>query len=438
MQANLEVPANLEVLGGLARRLDISVPMTLINSEVQSRLKRLSYTVKMAGFRPGKVPMSAVERQYAPGVRQEVLGESLQNMFGQAVQRQQLRIAGYPHFEQKRDAADANALVFSATFEVYPDVVVDDLNDQPLKKPAVTVGDAEIDKTLDVLRKQRRSFELVEGAAAEGDLVKFDYQGTIDGETFNGGTGTDLNAVVGEDRLLKTFEQNLVGLKAADSKAFELTFPDNYVAPELAGKLAHFEVQVKEVQAARLPDIDADFARALGVEDGDVQKLRAEVKSNLEREVRRRSQAKLREQVMETLLRKATLELPQSLVTAEVERLQKMTEQDMESKGVQTMKLSADMFKEQAERRVRLGLILAELVHKHKLVATPEQIRAQIEEQAQSYESPDEVLQWYYQNPERMREVESLVLEENVVAWVATQGQLENVATSFEELMGRA
>lgn len=430
--------ANLEVLEGLARRLDIGVPMSQVEAEVQSRLKRMSHNVKMDGFRPGKAPMAAIARQYAPGVRQEVLGESLQNQFGQVVQSQQLRIAGYPRFEPKAGTDGANELVFSALFEVYPDVSVGALNAEKISKPVVTIGEAEIDKTLEVLQKQRRSFEVVERAAMEGDLIKFDYQGTIAGEAFAGGSGQDINAVIGEGRLLKEFEQNLTGLKAGDNKDFDLTFPDNYSAQELAGKSAHFEIQVKEIQAPSLPAVDAEFARALGVDDGDVSKLKAEVKSNLEREVKRRTQARLREQVMEVLLQKSALDLPQSLIGMEIERLQKMTEADMQSKGVQTMKLSADMFKEQAERRVRLGLILAEVVQKQKLVATPDQIRALIEDQAQSYEAPDEVLQWYYQSPERMQEIESLALEENVVAWVAGQAQVEDVPTSFEELMGRA
>lgn len=430
--------ANLEVLEGLARRLDIGVPMSQVEAEVQSRLKRMSHNVKMDGFRPGKAPMAAIARQYAPGVRQEVLGESLQNQFGQVVQSQQLRIAGYPRFEPKAGTDGANELVFSALFEVYPDVSVGALNAEKISKPVVTIGEAEIDKTLEVLQKQRRSFEVVERAAMEGDLIKFDYQGTIAGEAFAGGSGQDINAVIGEGRLLKDFEQNLTGLKAGDNKDFDLTFPDNYSAQELAGKSAHFEIQVKEIQAPSLPAVDAEFARALGVDDGDVSKLKAEVKSNLEREVKRRTQARLREQVMEVLLQKSALDLPQSLIGMEIERLQKMTEADMQSKGVQTMKLSADMFKEQAERRVRLGLILAEVVQKQKLVATPDQIRALIEDQAQSYEAPDEVLQWYYQSPERMQEIESLALEENVVAWVAGQAQVEDVPTSFEELMGRA
>ncbi|MEQ1592060.1 MAG: trigger factor [Thiobacillaceae bacterium] len=429
---------NLEILEGLARRLDIGVPMSQVEAEVQSRLKRMSHNVKMDGFRPGKAPMAAIARQYAPGIRQEILGESLQNQFGQAVQSQQLRIAGYPRFEPKAGTDGASELVFSALFEVYPDVSVGALNNEKISKPVVTIGEAEIDKTLEVLQKQRRSFDVVGRAATEGDLIKFDYQGTIAGEAFTGGNGQDLNAVIGEGRLLKEFEQNLTGLKAGDNKGFDLTFPDNYSAQELAGKLAHFEIQVKEIQAPSFPAVDAEFARALGVDDGDVSKLKAEVKSNLEREVKRRTQARMREQVMELLLQKSVLDLPQSLIGMEIERLQKMTEADMQSKGVQTMKLSADMFKEQAERRVKVGLILAEVVQKQKLVATPDQIRALIEDQAQSYEAPEEVLQWYYQSPERMQEIESLALEENVVAWAAGQAQVEDVPTSFEELMGRA
>ena len=265
----------------------------------------------------------------------------------------------------------------------------------------------------------------------------FDFEGTVDGETFSGGQGQDASAVLGEGRLLKEFEQSLIGVTAGEQKSFDVVFPENYPAKELVGKTAHFETQIKEIQAPHLPPIDAEFARALGVEDGDLDKLRAEVKSNLEREAKRRIKARVREQVMDLLLKHSTLQLPQTLVGMEVERLQKAMEADMQSKGLQTVQLNADMFKGQAERRVSLGLILAELVQKHHLIATPEQIRALIEEQAQSYESPEEVLQWYYQSPERMQEVEALALEENVVAWVTGQAQVEEVPTTFEDLMGR-
>ncbi|MHB1144832.1 MAG: trigger factor [Thiobacillus sp.] len=430
--------ANLEVLEGLVRRLDISVPMDQLETEVQSRLKRLARNVKMDGFRPGKAPLSAVARQHAPGVRQEVLGETLQSRFGEAVQAHQLKIAGYPRFEPKAGQTDTTEMAFSASFEVYPEVKIADLSTGKISRPVVDLGDADVMKTLEVLQKQRRTFASADRAAAEGDLVRFDYQGTVDGVPFEGGKGEDFSAVIGEGRLLKDFEQNLVGVKAGDSKGFDLTFPAEYGARELAGKAAHFEVQVRDVQAPVLPAVDAEFARALGVENGDVEKLKAEVKGNLELEVKRRVQAKLKEQVMELLIQKSTLDLPQSLVAMETERLMKMTEADMQSRGVQTMKLSADMFTGQAERRVRLGLILAEIVQANTLTAQPEQIRALIQEQAQSYEDPEQVVQWYYQSPERMHEIESLALEENVVGWVAGQAQVEDVTTSFEELMGRA
>ncbi len=429
--------ANLEVLDGLARRLDIHVPKLPLEAEVQSRLKRLSKTVKMDGFRPGKAPIATIARQYAPGVRQDVLSEALQSQFGQVVQSQQLKIAGYPRFEPKPVENDAGDLIFTASFEVYPEVRIDSLADEKMRKPMVSLAEADVDNTLSVLQKQRRSFEPVDRGAAEGDLVKFDFQGTVAGEPFPGGEGSDFNAVIGEGRLLKEFEQSLIGLKAGDHKGFEVAFPENYPAKELVGKVAHFEAQLKEVQAAQSMPIDADFARALGIEDGDVSKLRGEVRNNLDREIQRRTKTRLRDQAMEILLQKSSLQLPQSLVAMEVDRLRQLTEKDMQAKGVQTIQLSADMFKAQAERRVSLGLILAEVVQKHQLVASAEQIRGLIEEQAQSYEAPDEVLQWYYQNPERMREIESLALEENVVAWVTGQVQVEEIQTSFEDLMGR-
>ena len=430
--------ANLEVLEGLVRRLDISVPMDQLETEVQGRLKRLARSVKMDGFRPGKAPLSAVARQHGAGVRQDVLGETLQARFGEAVQAHQLKIAGYPRFEPKAGQGGAAEMTFSASFEVYPDVRIDDLASGKISRPVVELTDADVARTLEVLQKQRRTFATVDRAAAEGDLVKFDYQGTVDGVPFEGGKGEDFAAVIGEGRLLKDFEQALVGLEAGDGKGFDLTFPAEYAAKELAGKAAHFEVQVKDVQAPVLPPVDAEFARALGVEDGDVAKLKAEVKSNLERELKRRVQAKLKDQVMELLLQKSTLDLPKSLVAMETERLMQMTEADMKARGVQSMKLAADMFTGQAERRVRLGLILAEIVQANNLKAQPEQVRALIQEQAQSYEEPEQVVQWYYQSPERMQEIESLALEENVVAWVAGQAQVEDVTTSFEELMGRA
>lgn len=429
--------ANLEVLEGLGRRLDISVPMDQLEAEVQNRLKRLARSVKMDGFRPGKAPLSAVARLHGAGVRQDVLGETLQARFGEAVQAHQLKVAGYPEFEAK-PSETGTAMTFSASFEVYPEVTIGALNEERLNRPVVEVGEADVAKTLEILRKQRQTFEPASRAAEEGDLVRIDFMGTIDGTPFDGGKAEGFGAIIGEGRLLKDFEQNLIGVKAGDDKAFDVAFPADYATSDLAGKTARFEIRVHDVQAPVLPPLDAEFAKMLGIENGDLEQLRAEVRTNLEREVKRRIKAKMKEQAMELLLGKSVLEVPKSLVTMEAERLMQMTEADMRQRGLQAVKLSADMFTEQAERRVRLGLILAEIVQKNALAPQPEHVRALVEEQAQSYEEPEEFVQWYMQSRERMQEIETLALEENVVGWVAGQAQVDDVTTSFDELMGRA
>lgn len=437
--------SNLEVIGSLERRIDLAVSMAAIETEVQNRLKRLAKNVKAPGFRPGKVPLNVVNKQHGPGVRQEVLGESLQRSFSEAVATHQLRIAGMPRFEPKASESDeAGAgpveIRFSATFEVYPEVKLGELGSASLKRPVVTVGDADVDATLEILRKQRREFETVERTANNGDLARFDFKGSLDGQPFEGGEAHDFVTVVGEGRLLKEFEDNLEGLSAGQNKGFDMTFPANYQAAHLAGKAVHFDVAMKEVKAPKLPEVDAEFAKSLGIEDGDISKLRDEIKANLERETKRRVQARVKEGVMEILLANAELELPKSLVGLEIERLQNMMRADLESRGgkAKEMPLSADMFKDQAERRVRLGLILAQVVETNGLGSKPEQVRSLIDEYAQSYEDPREVVQWYYQDAQRLQEVEALALEDNVVAWVVGQVKVDDMPTKFDELMGRA
>jgi len=437
--------SNLEVIGSLERRIDLAVSMAAIEAEVQNRLKRLAKNVKAPGFRPGKVPLNVVNKQHGPGVRQEVLGESLQRSFSEAVATHQLRIAGMPRFEPKASesgetGAGQAEIRFSATFEVYPDVKLGELGGASLKRPVVTVGDADVDATLEILRKQRREFETVERAAKNGDLARFDFKGSLDGQPFEGGEAHDFVTVVGEGRLLKEFEDNLEGLSAGQNKGFDMTFPANYQAAHLAGKAVHFDVAMKEVKAPKLPEVDAEFAKSLGIEDGDISKLRDEIKANLERETKRRVQARVKEGVMEILLANAELELPKSLVGLEIERLQNMMRADIESRGgkAKEMPLSADMFKDQAERRVRLGLILAQVVETHGLGSKPEQVRSLIDDYAQSYEDPQEVVQWYYQDAQRLQEVEALALEDNVVAWVVGQVKVDDMPTKFDELMGRA
>jgi trigger factor len=431
--------ASLENLGTLERRLSIAIPMAEIDREVDARLKRLTRTVRMAGFRPGKVPLKVVQRQYGPQVRQEVLGDTLQKSFGEAVREQNLRIAGFPRFEHKPFSDNASTFEYSATFEVYPDVQMGDVSNVTLNRPQLEVGDAEIDRTLEIMRRQRTTYETADRAAERGDRVTLSYTGTIDGTEFPGGKAENQQVVLGEGRLLPDFESQLTGIKAGDSKSFDLRFPDDYHGKEVAGKTAHFEASVSEVAAPRVPEVDAEFAKSLGVEDGDLGRMRSEIRANLEREVKGRLRARLKDQVMQALLDVTNIEVPRAPVEAEIERLREFARQDLAMRGVAVTKdtpLPNELFEKQAHRRVHLGLILGEIVKAHQLTAKPDQVRAAVEEQAQGYENPQEVVRWYYQQPERLKEIESLVLEDNVVEWALRTAKVEDKTVEFDELMG--
>jgi trigger factor len=430
---------NLETLGSLERRLSVALPLADIDSEIETRLKKLTRSVKMHGFRPGKVPYKVVAQQYGSQVRQEVLGDAVEKSFGEAVRQQKLRVAGYPKFEAKPVTDGASAFEYSATFEVYPEVKLGDLSQVKITRPQLEVGEPEIDKTIEIMRKQRATYHPAERGAEKGDRVTMDYRGTIDNAEFPGGTATDQNVVLGEGRLLPDFEQQLEGTKSGESKGFDVRFPDDYHGKEVAGKTAHFEVTVKEIAAPRLPEVDADFARSLGIADGDIARMRADVKANLEREVKLRLKNRLKEQVMQGLLDATQLEAPKSLIDLEIQRLQQRMRQELTASGVQLkadLPMPAEVFEKQAERNVRLGLVLAEAVKAGNLQPRPEQVRAVVEEQAQSYERPAEVVKWFYQSPERLREIESAVMEDNVVAWVLEAAKTEDKAVAFDELMG--
>jgi trigger factor len=431
--------ANLENLSTLERRLSVAIPMAEIDREIDTRLKRLSRTVKMHGFRPGKVTMKVVAQQYGPQVRQEVLGDTLERTFGEAVRQQNLKVAGYPKFEPKPLGEGASDFEYSATFEIYPEVQLGDIAGSKINRSQLTVGEAEVDRTIEIMRKQRVSFEKADRAAENGDRVTMSYRGTIDGVEFQGGKAENQQVVLGEGRLLADFESALQGMKAGDSKSFELKFPDDYHGKDVAGKTATFEVSVSEVGAPKLPEVDAEFAKSLGVTDGDTAKMRDEIKANLEREVSSRLKARVKDQVMQALLDATKVDVPKSLIASEVDRLRELTRQDFAARGMpmkDDMPLPAEMFEKQAERRVNLGLILAEVVKANQLQAKPEQVRAIVEEQAQSYENPQEVVRWYYQSPERLREIESMVLEDNVVEWALRTAQVEDQPVAFDELMG--
>lgn len=430
---------NLETLSGLERRLNVAVPLAEIETEVLTRLKTIGRTARMPGFRPGKVPFKVVQQQYGGQVRQEVFGATLEKSFGDAVQQQQLKVAGYPKFEPTPVGEGASEFKYSATFEVYPEFKVGDISSASLDRVALEVGDAEIDKTLEIMRKQRVTYENADRPAQVDDRVQISYKGTIDGVAFEGGAAENQSAVLGEGRLLADFEKNLEGMKVGDSKSFDVKFPDDYHGKDVAGKTARFEVNVSEVAAPKLPLLDADFAKSLGVEDGDLGKMRVEVKTNLEREVKARLKAKTKDQVMQALLDTTPLDAPKALIQMEVEALRNMARENMTARGIPVrddMPMPEEVFAAQAQRRVSLGLILGELVRAHTLHARPEQVRAAVELQAQSYERPEEVVKFFYSQPERLRDIESVVLEENVVEWALGQAKTENKAITFDELMG--
>lgn len=429
-----------ENVNPLERTLDLAVSLAQFEAEVENRLKKVARTTKMQGFRPGKVPLKMVAQQYGGQVRQEVLGESVQKSFAEAVQQQQLRVAGYPRIEPKADQGDGNSMVFSATFEVYPDVVLGDISAVTIERPVVAIGDEEVDKTIDILRKQRVSYQPVERAAANEDRINVDYRGTLDGTEFAGGQAKGFNLVLGGGRTLADFESQFVGMKAGESKSFDMTFPEDYHAKELAGKTVTFEVSVNAVEEPKLPELDAEFAKSLGVADGDLAKMREEIRASLEREVKKRVQEKIKAQVMDYLIESTKVDLPSALIEMEIERLMDQMRQSMMAQGVQMLEgmESPELHREQAKRRVALGLILAEAVKSNQLHAKPEQVRAQIEDVAQSYEDADSVVKYFYSNPQQMAEMESVVLEGNVVEWALTRAKVLDKPTVFDELMGKA
>ena len=437
---NALMQANLETLSSLERRLSVTLTLDKVNSEIESRLKRLARTVKLHGFRPGKVPMKIVEQQFGGQVRQEVLGDAVQQSFGEAIKEKNLRVAGYPRIEVRPGDAPADRFEYIATFEVYPEVAVGELAQVRIERPVVNINDAEVDKTIDILRKQRTHYHAVDRGAQSGDQIRMDYRGTHAGQAFDGGTATDQNALLGGGQLLADFEKNLIGLKAGESRAFDLHFPDDYQGKEVAGKDVRFEVQLKEVQEPHRPAADAAFAISLGVADGDLSKMRADVKANLEREVKRRAETRVKDQVMKSLLEATKVEVPRALLDMEVERLTQNMRHDLEQRGLKAdqIPMPREAFEPEAVRRVSLGLILAEMVKLHRLDAKPDQVKAVIQEYAQSYEKPEEVVRWYYQQPERLREVESIVLEGNVVQWALSNATVEDKPTAFDDLMGNA
>ncbi|WP_291991517.1 trigger factor [Candidatus Accumulibacter sp. ACC003] len=436
-----DAPAEAAVAAAnaLERRIELSVAIADLEKDVELRLKRLGKNVKMAGFRPGKVPSQIIRQQYGDQARSDALGEILKAQFSDAVSAQQLRIAGTPQIESK-DGGSTTHIEFSAVFEVFPEIVLSAIADLQVERPVLEVGVTEIDGTIEILRKQRVRYDPVDRAAATSDRVSIDFLGKKDGVPFQGGQGQDYQFVLGEGRMLPDFESAVIGTRPGESKSFEMTFPSEYFSKELAGQTVTFEITVKEVGEPILPEVDADFAKALGVEDGDLAKMRSEIEDNLRREVKKRLQGKVTTQVMDSLLQANPIDVPLALVDREIERLTQLARQDMEQRGmkVKDVPMQREWFVEQATRRVRLGLILSEIVKQNGLQARPEQVRALVEESAKSYEHPEEVVRWYYAQPERLGDFESEAMEVNVVDWMLAGAQVLDKPAVFAELMGQA
>lgn len=431
----------VETLEKLERKMTLTLPVNTIQSEVDSRLKRLARTVKMDGFRPGKVPMNVVAQRYGYSVHYEVMNDKVGEAFSVAANEAKLRVAGQPRISEKEGAPEGE-LAFDAIFEVYPEVKIGDLATAEVEKVTAEVTDEAIDKTVDILRKQRRTFaqRALDAPAQDGDRVTIDFEGKIDGEPFAGGKAEAFQFLVGEGQMLKEFEDAVRGMKSGESKTFPLNFPADYHGKDVAGKQADFMVTLKKIEAAHLPEVNEALAKSLGIADATVEGLRADIRKNLEREVKFRLLARNKNAVMDALLAHAELDVPQAIVQAELDRMVEGARADLKQRGIKDADkapIPDDIFRPQAEKRVRLGLVVAELTRSNDLFPKTEQVKAHVEELASSYEKPQDVVRWYFSDEKRMAEVESVVIENNVTNFVLGKAKIVEKSVSFDELMAQ-
>jgi len=432
----------VETLEKLERKITLTLPTSVIQNEVNTRLKRLARQVKVDGFRPGKVPMNIVAQRYGYSVHYEVMNDKVGEAFSVAANEAKLRVAGQPRISEKEQTSDTE-MAFDAFFEVYPEVVIKDMSQVEVETLKAEVSDAAIDKTIDILRKQKRTFaqRSADSSVTNDDRVTVDFIGKIDGEPFDGGRAEDFQFIVGEGQMLKEFEQAVVGMKLGESKTFPLHFPEDYQGREVAGKTADFLVTLKKLEASHLPEVTDELAKSLGVVSATVEGLRGDIRQNLEREVKFRLLGRNKQAALDALVAHAELDLPNSIVQSELDRMANGAREDLKQRGIKDADkapIPEEVFRPQAERRVRMGLVVGEVVRLHNLHATPEQIQAHIEELAASYEKPAEVTRWYYSDNRRMAEVEAIVIENNVTNYVLSLVKAKAKRIAFDELMGQA
>lgn len=433
----------VENLEKLERRLTITLPISDITTEVEKRLKERARTAKAPGFRPGKVPMKMVAQQYGAYYHNEVLNEKVSAAFSKAVEENGLKIAGAPRFDEKTgDDVAKDEVAFYATFEVYPEVKIGDLGAVELEKAVATVTDAEVEKTIEILRKRQAHFHAKEGdnvTAEDGDRVTIDFTGRIDGVEFEGGKAEGFPFVLGEKQMLPEFEAAIRGMKVGETKVFPLTFPENYHGKDVAGKAAEFTVKVNKIEQAHLPEVNEEFAKALGVQDGNVAKLREDIETNLKREVKNRLIAINKNRVMDALIKVSEFDVPQSLVKHEIGELTELTRRDLaiRNPAQKDIALPPELFTAQAERRVRLGLLLGELMKDNVLAVSDDKLKERATEIASSYEHPQMVIDYYLNEPSRRKELESMLMEENAVDYVFGKAKVVEKEMSFDDLMAQ-
>lgn len=430
----------VETISTIERRMTISVPMKPLEQEVNQRISRLARTAKMAGFRPGKVPMNLIQQQHGPQVRDEVYSNAVERSFMEAVEEKKLRVAGFPNIEHKPFAEAAEQFEYIATFEVFPEVAIGSLSKVKIERPVLELGDADVKKTIDVLVEQRATYEPVKRAAKKGDKVNVVLDASIEGEQVESTGEQGIDIVLGAGGRVAEFDDNLIGNKPGSKITFKITYPADHKPEQLAGKTVSYDVTLTSVEQAILPKIDADFARSLGVEDGDVKKMQAEIKESLKQEVAKRIRAKLKEQVFSALVTAVKVEVPRALVSSEINRLMQLAQQNLQQRGVDlsNVNLEPTMFEEQARQGATLRLILAELVNKNSLQANEDQTRAMVDQFAQSFEQPEDVVRWYYAEPKRLDEPAALATEENVVEWVLKSAKVTDKKVKFDDLMRNA
>lgn len=430
----------VETLEGLERRIEVSVALAEVEQEVKKELIKTAKTAKSAGFRPGKVPMSMLERSHGPGIRYDVINQKVGQALQESLEQTGLKVAGSPSLEPKQEDVPEGALAFFATFEVYPEITLPDVSALEVKRSVCAVSDAEVEKTLNILREQRAEYVAEEGReASDNDQVKIDFLGKIDGVAFDGGSAEDFAFVIGKGRMLPEFEAAVRGMKTGEDKTFPLSFPADYGGQEVAGKTADFTIMVKEVARPELPVVDEAFATSLGQAEGSVEKLMADIRQNLEREVEARTSSRTKGSVMDALLAAATFDVPKALVNSEAESRVQAAREELKQRGLpnaESVPIPPETFTDEAQRRVKLGLMIGELIRQLGLQAKPEQVKEKIEKFAQNYEQPAQVVSYYLSDRQRRAEIESIVLEDNVVDHVLVTAKVSDDAVVFEELMG--